>query len=268
MRNPVGLYGGKLEAALHVVTIPTSTYQSWRKALNHAGVEVNHLMLPGPATSFAVLSELDRELGAIVVDIGGSHTDIVCCVDGAIRETLAVPWGGDRMTERLAEKFELPLSAAEQVKLQCNSVELHPDQEDTIRVSVGQGSRTVAQTQVAALLHEEARALFSEVHQKLEGSHYFREASSGLVATGGTALMEGMLEQAEALCNLPTRLGVLRGVTSPDRVSVTPNASTAIGLVSYQLSLRRTPATTLGASSPRPWGRFVQKAKTLLEDYF
>ena len=267
VRDPVGLFGGKLEAHLHVVTAQTSMLQSWRKVLNHAGLEVQALLLPGVATSCAVLSEMDRDLGAIVVDIGGVHTDIVCCVDCAIRETMAVPWGGDRLTERLAERFHLPLAAAEQVKLQCNSVEPSSEDGDPLRVPTGPGaSRTVPRAEVVALLAEEVQALLSEVRQRLEASRYFREAASGLVMTGGTALMTGVLERAETACNLPVRLGGLHGVTTHPRVTLPPTAATAIGLLAYQLAAR--PKARAGSATEHPLSRFVSRAKALLEDYF
>lgn len=270
VRDPVGLFGGKLEAHLHVVTAQTSLLQSWRKVLNHAGLEVQALLLPGVATSCAVLSELDRDLGAIVVDIGGAHTDIVCCVDGAIRETMAVPWGGDRLTERLAERFHLPLAAAEQVKLQCNSVEPSPEDGDPLRVPTGSGTpfgrRAVPRAEVVALLAEEVHALLGEVRQRLEASRYFREAASGLVMTGGTALMAGVLERAETACNLPVRLGSLHGMTAHPRVTIPPTAVTAIGLLAYQLAAR--PKLRTASATEHPFSRFVSRAKALLEDYF
>lgn len=268
IRNPIGLFGSKLEAEVHVVTLPTSHLQSWRKVLTHAGVEVTAVVLPGVATSHAVLSELDRELGVIVVDVGGAHSDIVCWVDGAIRDTLAVPWGGDRFTERVADTFTLPLAAAEQLKLQCNAVEVEPAAEEVLRVPVGPGSRAVPRRAVADLLAEEARALFGEVRQRLETSRYFRDAAAGLVVTGGTALMTGVLELAESLCNLPVRCGTLHGVVCPPRLTVPPTASTAIGLLAYQLARRRGSSADVPAPSPHPLGRLVQRAKTLLEEYF
>lgn len=269
VRNPVGLFGGKLEAQLHVVTAQTSLLQSWRKVLNHAGLEVSALLLPGVATSFAVLTELDRDLGAIVVDIGGVHTDIVCCVDGAVRETMAVPWGGDRLTERLAERFHLPLAVAEQVKLQCNSIEPSSSDGDTVRVPTGPGaSRAVPRADVVAVLAAETQELFAAVRQRLEASRYFREAAAGLVMTGGTALMAGVLEQAETACNLPVRLGGLHGVAAHPRVSVTPTADTAIGLLAYQLARQSQARTSAAPAGTHPLGRLVHRAKALLEDYF
>lgn len=268
VRNPLGLFGGKLEAQLHVVTAQTSLLQSWRKVFNHAGLEVQALVLPGVATSAAVLSDLDRDLGAIVVDIGGAHTDIVCCVDGAIRETLSVPWGGDRLTERLAERFHLPLAVAEQVKLQCNSVETPASADDMVRVPTGAGAtRAVPRADATALLAADAQELFSAVRQRLEGSRYFREASSGMVVTGGTALMEGLLERAETTCNLPVRLGSLHGVTMPPRVTATPTSVTAIGLLAYQLAAQPQ-ARVSTSTTDHPIGRLVHRAKSLLEDYF
>lgn len=269
VRNPVGLFGGKLEAQLHVVTAQTSLLQSWRKVLNHAGLEVSALLLPGVATSFAVLSELDRDLGAIVVDIGGAHTDIICCVDGAVRETLAVPWGGDRLTERLAERFHLPLAVAEQVKLQCNSVEPSSSDGNTVRVPTGSGTtRTVPRADAVTLLAAEIHELFAAIRQRLDASRYFREATAGLVMTGGTALMAGVLEHAETACNLPVRLGGLHGVAAHPRVTMTPTSAAAIGLLAYQLARQSQARPTAAPAGTHPLGRLVHRAKTLLEDYF
>lgn len=268
VRDPLGLFGGRLGAALHVVTIQTAMLQSWRKILNHAGVEVQAFVLPGVATSHAVLSDLDRDLGVIVVDIGGSHTDIICWVDGAIRETLAVPWGGDQLTASLAERFELPFVAAEQLKLQCNSIEPRTASDELLRISVGQGSRAVPRAEVAALLAEQAKRLLADVRGRLDSSPYFHEASAGLVVTGGTALMEGVLELAETVCNLPVRLGTLHEVVCAPRVTVGPAAPTAIGLLAYQLSVKRPLRVATPTPSPHTLGRFVQRAKILLEEYF
>lgn len=271
VRDPVGLFGGRLAVAMHIVTAPTSVLQSWRKVFNHAGVEANALVLPAVATSGSVLSELDRELGAIVVDIGGAHTDIVCCVDGAVRETLTVPQGGDGLTGQIAERFELPTAAAEQAKLRLNSIETEMSGADEpIRVRVGQGYRAIRRVEVAKVLAEGTKELFTQVRQQLETSRYFREASAGMVVTGGTALMQGVLELAETLCNLPVRLGALQGdiVCHPRIGTVPPTASTAVGLLAYQVAMRRS-ARSFATGAPRhPIGRLVQQAKSLLEDYF
>ena len=267
VRDPVGLFGGRLQAELHVVTIATSILQGWRKVLNHAGLEVVGLMLPGVATSHAVLTELDRDLGVIVVDIGGAHTDLVCWVDGAIRETLAVPWGGDRITERVAERFELPLAVAEHVKLECNSIEPGPSGEAALRIPGGQGIRTIARADVAAVLADEITELFAAIRQRLETTRYFREASAGMVVTGGTALMEGVLELGEHACNLPVRLGTLHQVACHPRLTPSPTAATAIGALAYQLAGRPNPRPS-AASPEHPLGRLVHRARTLLEDYF
>lgn len=268
IRDPVGLFGGRLEAELHLVTLPTTVCQGWRKALSHAGVEVSALVLPGAATASAVLSELDRDLGVIVVDIGGAHTDIVACVDGAIRETLVVPWGGDRFTERIAERFELPLAVAEEAKLQCNAIEVAEGSEEVVRVAVGPGHRTVPRAELAALLAEETRELFTAVRRQLEASRYFREASAGLVITGGTALMQGVLELAEALCNLPARLGSVHGIACRPELTVSPTAVTAVGLVAYQMTGSPAARASVGTQAARPWGRWVERAKTLFDEYF
>jgi len=268
VRDPIGLFGGRLEVELHVVTVPTGMLQSWRKVLNHAGMEVRALVLPGVATSHAVLSDLDRDLGVIVVDVGGAHTDIICWVDGAVRETLAVPWGGDRLTEQIAERFELPLAAAEQLKLQCNSIEASAAHDGQLRVQVGRGTRMAPRAEVAALLATGTQALFTAVRQRLETSRYFREASAGLVVTGGTALMEGVLELAETICNLPVRLGSLHGIACHPRLTVTPASSTAIGLLAYPPVVTRPVRIPVAVDAARPWGRLVQRARTLLEDYF
>lgn len=270
VRDPVGLYGGTLETALHLVTVPTGVAQSWRKVLNHAGLEVNALVLPGVATSHAVLSDLDRELGVIVVDIGGAHTDIICCVDGAIRETLSVPWGGDQLTDRLAERFGLPVAAAEQVKLQCNAMDVEPGAgpREMLRVSVGHGHRTLPRAEVSAALAEGVKELLAAVRQRLDASRYFRDAAAGLVVTGGTALMAGVVECAETLCNLPARLGTLQGVACHPRVTVTPTAATAIGLLAYQVVRRRPALSAVPPAVTQPLGRLFHRAKILLEDYF
>lgn len=269
VRDPVGLFGGRLEADLHVVTIPASTLQSWRKALNQAGVEVTHLVLPGVATSYAVLTELDRDLGAIVVDIGGAHTDIICWADGAIRETLSVPWGGDRLTQRLADRLELPLAAAESVKLSCNTIEPGTNGDEAVRAPIGPGgSRTVSRREVAELLAREVKVLLTAVRKRLDASRYFREASAGLVVTGGTVLMEGVIELAETICNLPVRFGAPHGITCQPKVTLPPIASTAVGLLTYQLAVRRSPRVPELDSSAHPIGRLVQRARVLLEDYF
>lgn len=268
VRDPVGLFGGRLEAELHTVTLPTTLCQGWRKVLHHAGVEVAALVLPGVATAHAVLSDLDRDLGAIVVDIGGAHTDLVACVDGAIRETLTVPWGGDRFTERLAERFELPLVAAEQAKLQVNAIETADTEDNILRIPVGSGTRTVPRDEVAALLAEEVRELFTEAHRQLEASRYFREASAGLIVTGGTALMAGVLELAESLCNLPARLGTLHGIACRTDLAVMPAAVTAAGLLAYQLGGAAPIRVPAASTTARPWGRLVERARTLFDEYF
>jgi cell division protein FtsA len=226
--------GIRLEVKVHIVTGAVSAAQNIVKCVRRCGLEVNDLILQPLASSLAVLTEDEKELGVVLVDIGGGTTDIAIFSEGAIRHTAVIPIAGDQITSDIAMALRTPTPDAEDIKVDYGiAKQALADPDEMIEVpGLGErGPRTLSRQALAAVIEPRVEELFSLVQQVVRESGYEELLSSGVVLTGGASMMLGMVELGEDIFLKPVRIGVPEYAGGLADVVRNPRYSTAMGLL-------------------------------------
>lgn len=261
IREPIGMSGVRLEAKVHIVTGAVSAAQNIVKCVRRCGLEVDDIILEQLASSYAVLTEDEKELGVCLVDIGGGTTDIAIFIDGAIRHTAVIPIAGDQVTNDIAVALRTPTQFAEEIKIKygCALRQLASVNESIEVPSVGDRQpRRLARQTLAEVIEPRYDELLSLVKAELQRSGYEDLIAAGVVLTGGTSKMEGVIELAEEIFHLPVRLGVPQNVMGLADVVRNPIHATGVGLLLFACQNR---ATSKGADAKMRegvkgvWGR-------------
>ncbi len=234
VREPMGMSGMKLEVKVHIVTGAVAAAQNIVKCIKRCGIEVNDLVLQPLASSSAVLTDDEKELGVCLVDIGGGTTDIAVFKQGAIRHTAVVPIAGDQMTNDVAVAFRTPTQSAEDIKIKhgCALRQL-ADPREIVEVP-GVDDRDPRQLSVqtlAEVLEPRVVELYELVLNELRRSGMEEMIASGIVITGGSSMMRGMVELGEEIFHMPVRMGLPRNVEGLSEVVSNPRYATAVGLL-------------------------------------
>ncbi len=253
IREPVGMSGVRLEAKVHMVTGAVSAAQNIIKCVRRCGLEVDDIILEQLASSFAVLTEDEKELGVCLVDIGGGTTDVAVFTEGAIRHTAVIPIAGDQVTNDIAVALRTPTQHAEEIKIKyaCALTQLaSPD--ETIEVpGVGdRAARRLARQTLAEVVEPRYEELFTLVQAELRRSGFEDLCAAGVVITGGSAKMEGTVELAEEIFHMPVRLGLPQFVAGLVDIVRNPIFSTGVGLLlfGYQNRALREAEARMGGS--------------------
>ncbi len=236
IKEPIGMSGVRLEAKVHMVTGAVSAAQNIIKCVRRCGLEVDDVILEQLASSYAVLTEDEKELGVCLVDIGGGTTDIAVFTEGAIRHTAVIPIAGDQVTNDIAIALRTPTQHAEDIKVQyaCALTQL-ANSEETIDVpSVGERiSRRLARQTLAEVVEPRYEELFTLVQAELRRSSFEDLIAAGVVLTGGSSKMEGVVELAEEIFHMPVRLGMPQHISGLVDVVKNPIYSTGVGLLLF-----------------------------------
>jgi cell division protein FtsA len=237
IKDPLGMSGIKLEVNVHIVTSATTSVQNLRTCVGRAGIEVEQVVLNQIAASEATLSHDEMELGVGMIDIGGGTTEIAIYERGSLWYTSIIPIGGDNFTNDIAVGLRTPIPEGEKIKKKfgCVSSTLLDDQETLEVPSVGRGKkpRILSRQLLADIIQPRAEEIFRLVDNDVKRMGYEKSLNSGVVLTGGTALLEGLEEVAEEIFDLPVRRGDPSGVGGlVDRVN-TPDYATSVGLLLY-----------------------------------
>ena len=236
IRDPIGMSGVRLEAKVHIVTGAESAAQNIEKCIQRCGLEVEDIVLEQLASSFAVLTEDEKELGVCLVDIGGGTTDIAVFTNGAIQHTAVIPIAGDQVTNDIAVSMRTPTQHAEEIKVKyaCALSQLANSDESIEVPSVGERpSRRLARQTLAEIVEPRYEELFGLVRDELRRSGFEEAIAAGVVLTGGSAKMEGAIELAEEVFHVPVRLGIPQTVKGLAEVVRNPIYSTGVGLLLY-----------------------------------
>ena len=236
IREPIGMSGVRLEAKVHIITGAVSAAQNIVKCITRCGLEVEDMVLEQIASSYAVLDEDEKELGVCLVDIGGGTTDIAVFTDGAIRHTAVLPIAGDQVTNDIAVALRTPTQAAEELKKKYGSalVQLAPEGEMIDTPSVGERApRKLARTTLADVIEPRVEEFFLLVQAELRRSGFEELLGTGIVLTGGSAKLTGMVDLAEEIFHMPVRLGVPKYVGALSDVVRNSSFSTAMGLLMF-----------------------------------
>ncbi|VAX11977.1 Cell division protein FtsA [hydrothermal vent metagenome] len=236
IREPVGMSGVRLEAKVHMVTGAVSAAQNIIKCVRRCGLEVDNIILEQLASSQAVLTEDEKELGVCLVDIGGGTTDIAVFTEGAIRHTAVIPIAGDQVTNDIAVALRTPTQYAEEIKIKyaCALTQL-ASVEETIEVpSVGdRPPRRLARQTLAEVVEPRYEELFTLIQAELRRSGYEDLCAAGIVLTGGSSKMEGAVDLAEEIFHMPVRKAVPQFVTGLIDVVRNPIYATGVGLLLF-----------------------------------
>jgi cell division protein FtsA len=238
IKEPLGMSGVRLEAKVHLVTCAVNAAQNIEKCVQKCGLEVDDIILEQLASSYAVLTDDEKELGVCVVDIGGGTTDIAIFTGGAIRHTAVIPIAGDQVTNDIAMALRTPTQNAEEIKVKyaCALTQL-AGAEETIKVpSVGERPpRDLSRQALAEVVEPRYEELFTLIQSELRRSGFEDVVAAGIVLTGGTSTMEGVVELAEEIFHMPVRLASPQGISGLADVVNNPMYSTGVGLLMYGL---------------------------------
>jgi cell division protein FtsA len=236
IKDPHGMSGTRLDVKVHIITGAVTAIQNIVKSCSRAGLHVNDLVLQPLASSRAVLTTEEQELGVVVVDIGGGTTDLAFFLEGSLWHTEVLPIGGNHLTNDIAIGLRTPASEAEKIKIKYGcALSSLVKSEDTLDVpSVGgRPPRLLSRQILCEIIEPRVEELLGMVQQRLKKTGFEDMFASGVVLTGGTALMEGVLDSAERFLGLPIRRGTPRNIGGLMDVVNSPIYATGVGLVLY-----------------------------------
>lgn len=236
IREPLGMSGVRLESKIHIVTGAVTSAQNIVKCAQKCALNVSDIVLEQLASSLAVLSEDEKELGVALVDIGGGTTDIAIFHGGAIQHTAVVAIGGQHLTNDIAVGLRTPQDEAESIKRRfgcASSKMIGKDQIIEVPSIGGRKTRALSRQILGDILEPRVEEIFELVHREIEKMKLTELLASGVVLTGGTTLLPGMVEVAEEVIGLPVRLGVPQGIGGLVDIVRSPMYATGVGLVLY-----------------------------------
>ncbi len=263
IREPIGMSGVRLEVKVHIVTGAVSAAQNIVKCVRRCGLEVQDLVLQPLASSMSVLTHDEKELGVALVDVGGGTTDIAIFTGGAIRHTAVIPIAGDQITNDIAMALRTPIPDAEQIKQRYGvAKEVLADPNDRIEIpGVGdRAPRLLSRQSLAAVIEPRVEELFTLAHKVIRDSGYEEMLSSGIVLTGGSALLPGIGELAEDVFLKPARVGWPAYQGPLADVIRNPRFATVIGLLLEAQSQRQR-----GRRAAAQTGSFKQTLRRMRE---
>jgi cell division protein FtsA len=236
IRDPIGMSGVRLESRVHMVTGAVSAAQNIVKCIRRCGLEADDLILEQLASSYSVLSEDEKELGVCLVDIGGGTTDIAVFTGGAIRHTAVIPIAGDQVTNDIAVALRTPTQHAEEIKMKyaCALTQLATSDETIEVPSIGERPpRRLSRQTLAEVVEPRYEELMTLIQAELRRSGFEDVIAGGVVLTGGSSKMEGVIDLAEEVFHMPVRLGVPQYVSGLSDVVRNPIYSTGVGLLLF-----------------------------------
>ena len=236
IREPLGMSGVRLEGKVHIVTAAVTSAQNIVKSVKKAQLRVNDIILEQLASAEAVLTPDEQELGVALVDIGGGTTDIAVFIDGSVKHTGVLAIGGSHITNDIAIGLRTPTAEAERIKKKfgCAMTALVHENETIEVPSVGgREPRVIHRRVLSDIVQPRAEEVFGLVRREIINSGYYEQIPSGVVLTGGSNIMEGMVEVAERVFELPVRRGVPLGVGGLVDIVNSPMYATGVGLVLY-----------------------------------
>lgn len=269
IKEPLGMSGVRLEAKVHIVTGAVTSAQNIVKCCNRTGLDVRDIVLQQLASSEAVLSAEEKELGVVLVDIGGGTTDIAVFADGSIKHTAVLALGGNHLTSDIAIGLRTPAAEAEKIKKKygCALASMVKRDEMIEVPSVGgRKPRTVSRQILAEIIEPRVEEIITLVNREVMKAGFEDVVASGVVLTGGSASLEGMVEIAEQVFNLPVRRGLPVGISGLTDVVNSPMYSTGVGLVLYGYKNRNEDKFRVGQKNI--FGKITKRMKEWLSEFF
>jgi cell division protein FtsA len=262
--DPVGMSGVRLEAEVHIVTGAVTSAQNIFRCIERAGMGVHDLVLEPLASSYSTLTDDEKNLGVVVLDIGGGTTDIAMFYEGCIRHTAIVGLGGRNVTNDLAHGLRTPLDQAETIKVTYGSA-VHTDHEREEIVEVagvgGRAPRKISRNVLVDIIQPRAEEIISLAHNEIKKSDYVHLMTAGAVLTGGCAMLPGLVDLAEEVFNMPVKLGMPNSVKSVTNEVYKANHATGVGLVLYGFRHKAEIEHLLGGSETHLFDRIAERMR-------
>jgi cell division protein FtsA len=262
--DPVGMSGVRLEAEVHIVTGAVTSAQNICRCIERAGMGVHDLVLEPLASSYSTLTDDEKNLGVVVLDVGGGTTDIAMFYEGCIRHTAIVGLGGRNVTNDLAHGLRTPLEQAEAIKINHGSA-MHTDHEREEIVEVpgvgGRASRKLSRNVLVDIIQPRVEEILSLAHNEIKKSDYVHLMTAGAVLTGGCAMLPGMVELAEEIFNMPVKLGAPNSVKSVTDEVYKPNHATGVGLILYGFHHKTDIEHLLGGNETHLFDKIAERMK-------
>ena len=269
IREPLGMSGVRLEAKVHLVTCAVNAVQNIEKCIRRCGLEVENVILEQLASSYAVLTEDERDLGVCLVDIGGGTTDVAIFVEGSIEHTGVIPIAGDQVTNDIAMALRTPTQHAEDIKIRyaCALAQLAGAEERIKVPSVGdRPPRDLSRQALAEVVEPRYDELFTLIQAEIRRSGLEDLIPAGIVLTGGTSRMEGAVELAEEIFHMPVRVGYPQSISGLKDILRNPIYSTGVGLLHYGAENFDNYHSSL--QTPSGISRLVDNLKNWLQENF
>jgi cell division protein FtsA len=267
VRSPIGMHGFRLEVEAHIITASATSVANLQQAVQASGVAVDRFILNPLASGEAVLSDQEREMGVVVIDIGGGTTDLAIYIEGTVWHTSVIPVGGDHVTNDLTHWMHVPFDVAETVKIHYgHALQRAVDPLQTFLVEpFGDGMPMEVQRHaLAEVIEMRVEEMFDQVHKEIKRSGYDGLLRAGAVITGGCAQLEGLREVAARELGLPVRIGKPERLTGMADALRNPTYSTSVGLLRLGLSMDTMTAAAQAANAPLP----VNKLGSLVSGFF
>lgn len=269
IKEPVGLVGVRLEAQVHIVTGAVTSAQNLIRCANSAGLNVHDIVLEQLASSEAVLTEDEKELGVALVDVGGGTSDLAIFSKGSIKHTSVLGLGGNQITSDLAVGLQTPISEAEEIKKRwgcCRSSLIDPEEEIEVQGVGGRGARSLSRSVLADIIEPRVGEIFALIKREIETSGYQDFIPSGIVLTGGSAQLAGVEELAEEIFQVPVRVGQPTGVGGLVEVVKNPLYATAVGLLLY--GKRDQEEKRFPQKGDKTFGKVIRRMRAWFEGLF
>jgi cell division protein FtsA len=246
VRDPLGMQAYRLEVEAHIVTGATSSIQNLVKCVQTAGIQIDALVLEPLASGEATLTDIEREMGVVLVDIGGGTTDIAIFIEGSIWHTVVLPTGGEQLTNDIAVGLRTPFNAAEEIKIKFGHAQ--PEDivlEESVKVAMfgEDGQQYVSRQFLAEIIQARAEEIFQLVLKEIKRSGYDGLLPAGLVLCGGTAGLPGIRDLAREVMDLPVRIGEPQNLTGLVDTLQNPAFATSVGLLQWGLKHDAPPPT-------------------------
>jgi len=234
--NPVGMAGVRLEVRIHIVTGAVTSAQNIIKCGHKAGLDICDIILEPIASSEAVMTKEEKEIGTGIIDIGGGTTDLAIFSGNNIKHTFVLSLGGNNMTNDISVGLRTPMAEAEKIKLKYGTcVADKVKNEETLEISdiSGRGARKLPRQILAEILEPRVEEIFTLMKREIYRARMKDYVASGIILTGGASLLDGIPEIAESVFELPVRLGTPQGISGLVDVVNSPMYATGVGLVLY-----------------------------------
>ncbi len=252
IRMPVGMHGYRLEVETHIITASTASVENLRQCVQAAGVDVSQFVLNPLAAGEVVLTETERQMGSVVCDLGGGTTDLAIYIDGDVWYANVIPYGGNHITSDIAQVLRLPVSQAEEIKLQHGMCDIQAGSEReyfTVRPFGEQDAVQVSQAELVEIINARVEEIFNMLVQEIKRSGYDGLLPAGMVLTGGCSQFPGIRQVASRVLGVPVRIGKPENLVGMTDQLDSPGFASSVGLLRWAMMMSE---FNPGKRTPRP----------------